>query len=117
MLHRKFDMNRYNEKAQKFMKSILHECDVIGVRHINRGRYEDMVFVKWHDTGKISTVNLPQAHMTSSPCFGYDTTHLVNAIYCSVYGWKFFKICWWWDGRSCLRLERVINAMLENNID
>lgn len=111
MIHKELDMNRYNESGKKFIKTWLANNEIIGVRYVNRGRFEDELFYRDSD-GKIRVALIPQKHVTSEAVFYGDLVHYYKTQFTNVYGYRYYKICYWYDWRSMKRIERVVNAML-----
>jgi hypothetical protein len=111
---KKFDITNYNEASQQFLNRYVGKDSVICVKQNHSRKDENFIFYKRGNDIKVCVLTLKDSKNNGS-CFYGDLKYYAKSIFCNVYGYKFENICYWYDRRSMLRIERVINAYLYNN--
>ena len=107
-----FDITNYNEASQRFLNTWIGKDKVICVKQDHCRKDEHYVFYEGNDGIRICKLTLKDSNNDGS-CFFGNLNHLAKMIYCHVYGYEFYDICYWWDIRSMKRIETAINNYIK----
>ena len=103
-----FEIANYNEASQLFFNRWIGKDKVICVKQCHYRKDENLVFYRGENEIKICVLTLKESKNNGS-CFFGNLNHLAKIMYCRVYGYGFYDICYWWNLRSMKRIEADIN--------
>ena len=107
-----FEITNYNEASQLFLNRWIGKDKVICVKQCHDRKDENLVFYRGEKEIRICVLTLKDSN-NDGTCFFGNLNHLAKTIYCHVYGYEFYDICYWRDIRSMKRIETVINNYIK----